>query len=41
MRRDYARDENGDKVPGSSRDLVVDKRPQIMIPPRFTYIGYK
>jgi hypothetical protein len=30
MKRDYPRDDFGRKVPGSSRELVVDPRPTIL-----------
>lgn len=30
MRRDYPRDDWGRKIPGSSRELVVDNRPTIL-----------
>ena len=37
MDQDYARDLNGKRLPDSRRDIVVDPRPVVMIPPRPTY----
>jgi hypothetical protein len=37
MIKDYPRDEWGKRIPDSRRDLVVDPRPAVMIPPRQTY----
>lgn len=35
---DYPMDRFGRKVPGSMLEIVLDPRPEIMIPPRQTYI---
>jgi len=37
MRRDYPRDDLGNKIPGKGKELQVDKRPTVMIQPRPTY----
>lgn len=34
MVRDYPRDHNNRRIPGKSRELLVDNRPAIMVPPR-------
>lgn len=36
MDRDYPRDEMGNKLPDSRKQIVVDVRPTIMVPPRPT-----
>jgi hypothetical protein len=40
MRRDYPRDELGRRVPGKGRELVLDPRPTIMLPPKPTRLGW-
>jgi hypothetical protein len=37
MNKDYPRDDWGNRIPGKGRELVVDKRPSIMLPERVTY----
>lgn len=37
MEKDYPRDDWGRRIPGKPRELRVDPRPTIMVPPRFTY----
>lgn len=37
MERDFPRDDFGRVVRGASKELIVDKRPRILIPPRPTY----
>lgn len=39
MVRDYPRDDYGRRIPGKSRELILDKRPSVMVPPRQTYPG--
>lgn len=41
MIRDYPRDEKGQKIEGTERELKIDKRPTIMVPPRRTKIGLR
>lgn len=38
MERDYPRDDWGKRIPGKSRELKIDKRPNVMVPPRKTYM---
>jgi len=40
MKRDFPRNEKGEAI-GTTRELVIDKRPQVMIPPRPTKLGWK
>lgn len=40
MKRDFPRNDKGEAI-GTTRELVVDKRPTIMIPPRPTKLGWK
>lgn len=37
MKRDYPRDDYGRRIPGKTRELVIDIRPNIMVPARPTY----
>jgi hypothetical protein len=37
MERDYPRDDLGKRIPATKKDIIVDARPPIMIPPRPTY----
>ena len=39
MSQDYPRDEKGRRIPDSRRDIVVDARPPILVPPRPTYLN--
>lgn len=41
MDMDFPRNDLGWPVEGSRRELKIDKRPTIMVPPRKTYIGTK
>jgi hypothetical protein len=41
MNRDYPRDDFGQRIEGRERELKIDKRPSIMIPPRKTRMGWK
>lgn len=33
MGRDFPKDDRGNKLPGTSKELVVDRRPNILVPP--------
>jgi hypothetical protein len=37
MNKDYPRDDRGERIPGKGRELQVDKRPALLVPPRPTY----
>jgi hypothetical protein len=39
MKRDYPRNEKGERLPGP-KELKLDKRPTIMVPPRPTRQGW-
>jgi hypothetical protein len=42
MTRDYPRDDYGAPIKDNrGREIKIDKRPTIMVPPRKTYIGTK
>ena len=41
MERDFPRDDWGVPLPNSRPELVVDKRPRLLVPPRPTYLGTK
>ena len=41
MRRDYPRNNKGEPLPGAKRELVVDKRPTVMVPARRARMGFK
>jgi hypothetical protein len=42
MEREYPRDDYGRPIRDKrGRELKIDKRPNIMVPPRKTYIGTK
>jgi hypothetical protein len=34
MERDWPRDHEGNRIPGKKKELVLDKRPTIMLPPK-------
>lgn len=40
MKRDYPRNDMGEKIDGRPRELVIDPRPTCMIPPRRTRLGW-
>lgn len=40
MERDFPRDDLGRRVEGRERELVIDPRPTLLVPPRQTYMGY-
>ncbi len=41
MDRGYPRDDLGRKVSGSGKELILDTRPTILVPPRPTIMGWK
>lgn len=41
MRKDYPRNERGEVIPNTKKELVIDVRPSIMVPPRKTKTGWK
>jgi hypothetical protein len=40
MKRDFPRNEMGERIEGKDRELKLDPRPTIMLPPRRTRIGW-
>lgn len=41
MNRDYPRDDWGRPIRECGRELKIDSRPSVMVPPRPTYLGFK
>lgn len=40
MKKDYPRNDKGERVEGKKKELVIDPRPTILVPPRPTRIGW-
>jgi hypothetical protein len=40
MRRDFPRNAKGERIEGKDREIAIDPRPTIMVPPRPTRIGW-
>lgn len=40
MRRDFPRNDKGERIEGKEREVVIDPRPTIMVPPRPTRLGW-
>jgi hypothetical protein len=40
MKRDFPRNYKGERIEGKDREVVLDARPTIMVPPRPTRLGW-